>query len=86
MKNTITYNTRGTCSRAIEIVTDGDVIESVQFIGGCSGNTQGVAALAKGMKIDDAIARLKGIKCGFKPTSCPDQLAVALEKMKEQNA
>ena len=86
MKNTLTYNTRGTCSRAIEIVTDGDRIESVQFIGGCAGNTQGVAALAKGMLIDEAISRLKGIKCGFKPTSCPDQLAADLEKLKEQNA
>ncbi|MBE6612168.1 MAG: TSCPD domain-containing protein, partial [Ruminococcaceae bacterium] len=52
MKNTISYTTKGTCSRQIEIVTDGDIIESVKFIGGCSGNTQGVAALAKGMKID----------------------------------
>jgi len=85
MKNTITYNTRGTCSRAIEIVTDGERIESVQFIGGCSGNTQGVAALAKGMMIDEAISRLKGIKCGFKPTSCPDQLAQALEKLQKEN-
>ena len=81
-----TYKTRGVCSRAINIEVDNGIIVDVTFVGGCSGNTQGVAALAKGMKIDDAIARLKGIKCGFKPTSCPDQLAVALEKMKEQNA
>ena len=80
MNNTISYTTKGTCSRQIDIVTDGDVIKSVQFVGGCSGNTQGVAALAVGMKIDDAIAKLKGIKCGFKPTSCPDQLALALEE------
>ncbi len=85
MKNTISYTTRGTCARQIEIVTDGDVIESIEFVGGCSGNTQGVAALCKGMNIDDAIARLKGIRCGFKPTSCPDQLAQALEKLKSQS-
>ncbi len=85
MKKTISYRTSGTCSRQIEIVTDGDTIESVQFIGGCAGNTQGVAALAAGMKIDDAIAKLKGIRCGFKPTSCPDQLALALEQLKADN-
>lgn len=84
MKKTISYRTSGTCSREINIVADGDTIENVQFVGGCSGNTTGVAALVAGMKIDDAIARLKGIKCGFKPTSCPDQLAIALEKLKVQ--
>ena len=61
---------------------DGDRIESVKFIGGCSGNTQGVAALVKGMTVDEAVSRLKGIRCGFKPTSCPDQLANALESAK----
>ncbi len=80
---TITYTTQGTCSRAIEVTVEGDIVESVKFIGGCSGNTQGVAALVKGMKVDDAIERMKGIKCGFKPTSCPDQLARALESMKD---
>ena len=82
MIQTITYKTKGTCSRAIEVVVDGDTIESVKFEGGCPGNTQGVAALVAGMKIDEAISRLKGIKCGFKPTSCPDQLALALESVK----
>jgi len=85
MSKTISYRTSGTCSRAIEITVDGDRIENVQFIGGCSGNTQGVAALAKGMLIDEAISRLKGIRCGFKPTSCPDQLALALEQCKAEN-
>lgn len=85
MKRTISYTTSGTCSRRIDIVADGDVIESVTFLGGCSGNTTGISALAVGMKIDDAIAKLKGIKCGFKPTSCPDQLALALEKLKEES-
>lgn len=85
MKKTISFTTQGTCSRQIDIVCDNDTVESVQFIGGCSGNTQGVAALVAGMKIDDAIERMKGIKCGFKPTSCPDQLARALEKIKSQD-
>ena len=83
MKEHISYVTQGTCSRKIEIDLDGDTIEKVEYIGGCSGNTQGVAALLKGMTIDDAIARLDGIKCGFRPTSCPDQLAQALKKYKE---
>ena len=80
MKKSFSYTTSGTCSRQIDIVLDGDRIESVKFIGGCSGNTQGVAALVKGMTIDEAVSRLKGIRCGFKPTSCPDQLAKALEQ------
>ncbi len=84
MKKTLTYTTKGTCSRQIELSVDDDRVESVKFIGGCAGNTQGVAALVEGMLIDDAIERLKGIKCGFKPTSCPDQLACALEEIKEQ--
>lgn len=79
---TITYNTRGVCSRAIEIdIEDGRVLE-VRFMGGCNGNTQGVAALCKGMLIEEVIHRLSGIKCGFKNTSCPDQLAVALSENK----
>lgn len=75
------YQTSGTCSTAIDIeVTDG-VIDSVSFSGGCNGNLQGISALVKGMKPEDAIARLKGIRCGSKSTSCPDQLAHALESM-----
>ena len=78
------YKTRGTCSQQILIeVTDDDVIENVQFIGGCTGNTQGVARLVKGMKVDEVIARLKGIQCRS-GTSCPDQLAHALELMKAE--
>lgn len=76
------YQTQGTCASAIDIEVKDGIIESVKFIGGCSGNTQGVSALVKGMRTEDAISRLKGIKCGFKPTSCPDQLAKALESMK----
>lgn len=76
-----TYTTKGTCSRAIEVtVDDNSVITSVKFIGGCSGNTQGVAALVKGMTVAEAISRLEGIKCGPRPTSCPDQLATALKE------
>lgn len=74
------YKTKGTCSVAIQVELDGDTIKSVEFIGGCSGNTQGVAKLAEGMNAKEAIQRLKGICCGSKPTSCPDQLARALEK------
>ncbi len=78
---TIDYTTKGTCSRAISIVIDDNgIIESVKFVGGCSGNTQGVAALVVGMSVSEAISRLDGIKCGPRPTSCPDQLAQALKQ------
>lgn len=72
------YKTQGTCSQMIQLELDGDIIKSVEFVGGCAGNTQGVASLVKGMKAEEAIDRLEGIRCGFKPTSCPDQLAKAL--------
>ena len=75
-----TYKTHGTCSRAIEYEVENGVVTECRFVGGCIGNTQGVAALVKGMKVEDAIARLKGIQCGFRGTSCPDQLACALEE------
>ena len=74
------YRTKGVCSRMINLELDGDTIRSVEFVGGCSGNTQGVARLVEGMKVDDAIARIEGIKCGPRPTSCPDQLAQALRQ------
>ena len=76
------YNTKMTCSSQIKIEMDGDVIRKVQFVGGCSGNTQGVARLIEGMDIDEAISRIEGIQCGFRPTSCPDQLAQALKEYK----
>ncbi len=79
MTKQITYNTHGTCSRRINIEVEDGIVKSVVFEGGCSGNTQGVASLAVGMKVEDVIARLRGIRCGNKPTSCPDQLAIALE-------
>ncbi|MBR6478566.1 MAG: TIGR03905 family TSCPD domain-containing protein [Lachnospiraceae bacterium] len=76
------YQTSGTCSTAIDVEVKDGIIESVQFTGGCNGNTKGICALVKGMPVDEAISRLKGIKCGMKPTSCPDQLARALEQAK----
>ena len=84
MKQSIDYITHGTCSRMIHVVLENGVVESVRFESGCAGNTKGVAALVVGMNIDDAITRMKGICCGPKPTSCPDQLARALEIIKTQ--
>lgn len=78
------YKTKGVCSQAINLELDGDIIKDVQFVGGCNGNTKGVASLVKGMKAEDAIARLEGITCGSKPTSCPDQLAKALKEALNQ--
>ena len=80
MKKHIEYKTRGTCARAVIVDIEDGVITDCQFVGGCSGNTQGVAALVKGMKVDEAVSKIKGIKCGMKSTSCPDQLALALEE------
>ena len=76
-----TYTPHGVCSRQILLELDGNKVSNVRFIGGCSGNTQGVAALVKGMTVDEAIARLKGIQCR-NGTSCPDQVAQALEEYK----
>ena len=79
MTKNIEFKTQGTCARQINVqITDG-VIDSVQFVGGCNGNTKGIAQLVVGMKATDVIERVKGTKCGFKTTSCPDQLAKALE-------
>ena len=76
------YKPKGVCSSAIDIEVDGDIIRSVKFTGGCHGNLQGISKLVEGMPVEDAISRLKGIRCGFKNTSCPDQLAQALESLK----
>lgn len=81
MKKHIEYKTKGVCSRTIIVDAEDGIITSCSFVGGCAGNTQGVAALVIGMKVEEAIQKIKGIKCGFKPTSCPDQLANALEEM-----
>ena len=73
------YTPTGVCSRGIDIELENGIVKDVRFTGGCSGNTQGVAALIQGMPAEEAIRRLKGLKCGYRPTSCPDQLAKALE-------
>lgn len=73
------YRPKGVCSQLIRVELDGDTIENVEFVGGCNGNTQGISSLVRGMKVDDAIARMEGITCGYKATSCPDQLAQALK-------
>lgn len=78
-----TYKTKGTCSVQIQIEMDGNIIKNVHFLGGCSGNTQGIERLVAGMNKEEAIKRLKGIDCKGRGTSCPDQLARALESMPE---
>ena len=77
----MTYKTKGTCSTANDIEINYGIIESVQFTGGCNGNLKGICALVKGMRVEDAIEKLEGIRCGMKPTSCPDQLAQALKSL-----
>ena len=73
---------KGVCSRSTKVVIEDGIIKDIKVIGGCSGNLQGIARLVEGMDIDTAISKMDGIRCGFKPTSCPDQLAKALKKMK----
>ena len=80
MTRHLTHTCVGTCSRQIDIELDNDIIRSVRFTGGCDGNTQGVAALVRGMKVEEAIARLEGIDCRGRGTSCPEQLARALRQ------
>lgn len=76
------YQTVGTCSQEIIVrVEDDETVVGVEFVGGCSGNTQGIASLVKGMKAEEVISRLAGIRCGYKNTSCPDQLACALKQI-----
>lgn len=74
------YQPKGVCSSAIELEVEDGIITFVKFTGGCNGNLQGISKLVTGMKAEDAIAKIKGIKCGFKNTSCPDQLSKALEQ------
>lgn len=76
------FKPKGVCSQEMIIELDGDIIKNVRIIGGCAGNTVGVSRLVEGMKVDEAIKKLKGIPCGFRTTSCPDQLAIALEQAK----
>ncbi len=87
MKKMFTFYPEGTCSQMIEIELDGDIIKDVIFTGGCNGNLNGISKLIRGMKAEDVIGRLEGTTCGFKNTSCPDQLSKALRAaMAEQNA
>ena len=81
----ILYTPEGVCSRKMEIEVEDDIITAVKISGGCAGNTQGVSKLLIGMKVDDAIERLSGIRCGFKSTSCPDQLSQALIRYKNKD-
>ena len=83
---TIQYKTKGVCSRQMNVKMENGVIQKVDILGGCAGNSQGVARLVDGMDIDDVIARTEGINCGFRPTSCPDQLARALKQYKAEQA
>lgn len=77
---TYTYQPKGVCSRQMTFDIEDGIIRSVDIVGGCSGNLQGISRLVEGMKVEDAIEKMRGIKCGFKPTSCPDQLAIALSE------
>lgn len=75
-----TYKTQGTCSHEIEFEVENGIVGDISFLGGCNGNLQGITALVKGMPVEEVIKRLEGIRCGAKPTSCPDQLANALRE------
>ena len=77
---TYSYKTKGTCSTQIDLELDGNVVHNVKFTGGCNGNLKGISRLLKGMKAEDAIARMEGTTCGPRPTSCPDQIAKNLKK------
>lgn len=77
----INYQPRGVCARQMRIEVEDGIVKSFQVMGGCHGNLQGISKLVEGMKVEDVVARLDGIRCGFKPTSCPDQLAKALKTL-----
>ena len=81
---TYTYMPKGVCSRKMTVELDGEIIKSVKVEGGCNGNLQGISSLVTGMNARDAIAKMRGIRCGFKSTSCPDQLSLALEEALQQ--
>ena len=81
---TYTYTTKGVCARSITIEVEDNIVKEVKFLGGCNGHTSGISKLVVGMEIDEVISRLENIRCGFKTTSCPDQLAKALKEIKEK--
>lgn len=83
---TFEYKTRGVCSRLMRFEIDDNIVHNVEIVGGCNGNSQGVASLVEGMDVDEVIRRTQGIHCGWKDTSCPDQLAQALTEAKEKIA
>ena len=81
---TYTYPPHGVCSRQMTVEIENGAIKHVDILGGCNGNLKGIASLLQGMRVEDAIERMKGIRCGMRPTSCPDQLATALQEALEQ--
>ena len=81
MVKKLTYKTQGTCSSLIEVEVENGIVTDIHFMGGCNGNLQGISSLVKGMAVDEIIARLEGIRCGSRPTSCPDQLCKALRSV-----
>lgn len=85
MRKTLHYKTKGVCSEFIDITVEDGIVQEVYFEGGCHGNLQGISLLVKGMKVDDVIERLEGVRCGSKITSCPDQFARALKELKSEN-
>ena len=86
MKEAISYETVGTCCRLMNVEIEDDIVKNVEFIGGCNGNLKGIKSLITGMNINDVVAKLKGITCGDKPTSCPDQLATCLLQYIQQKS
>ena len=86
MSTKIAFRPQGVCSQLITVEIDDNKVKEVVFYGGCAGNTQGVARLIQGMDVDEAISRIEGIRCGYKPTSCPDQLSIALKQAKYEAA
>ena len=82
---TYSYRPQGTCSKLMTFELEDGIIKKLEVIGGCNGNLQGMARLVEGLRAEDAIKKLRGIRCGFKPTSCPDQFAIALEQALAKN-
>lgn len=81
-----TYKTKGTCSQLIEVELDGNIVKDVKFTGGCAGNLTAIPLLVKGMTVEEVESRVKGVKCGFKSTSCSDQMCIALREALEAQA